>query len=216
LNVLGHRTPVPSAVWPGAPRALPSGERSSSARVRRRRRPHVRFRLDWRILTDHLRRGPWVPASVERLSRRRCSATSGGKVVAGQRAGDRSFERLEAALDRVVGPDWEPFAKGTYFVVEQGSRAPGLALRSCGAAVHSTGRDATSMWIRVCLARYRQLLTAAKGRALTEGFRGAECVCPERRVFAANGYVPAIRPRQRFRVVGCPAACGCERTWRVR
>jgi len=26
-------------------------------------------------------------------------------------------ERLEVALDRVVGPDWEPFAKGIYFVV---------------------------------------------------------------------------------------------------
>ena len=103
-------------------------------------------------------------------------------------------ERLEVALDRVVGPDWEPFAKGTYFVVEQGGRVLGI-----GGYVHA-GRPFNTARMRhfyVDPEYARQgiggwLLTVAEGRALTEGFRSADCVAMlnGEAFFGANGYVP--------------------------
>ena len=104
-------------------------------------------------------------------------------------------ERLEAALDRVVGADWEPFAKGTYFVVEQGSRVLGIGGYGHAGRPYSTARM-RHFYVDPQYARQgigSWLLTVAEGRALTEGFRGAECVAVlnGEPFFAANGYVPA-------------------------
>ena len=46
-------------------------------------------------------------------------------------------------------PTGSPFAKGTYFVVEQGARVLGIGgLRSRGPAIRYSPGCATSMWIR--------------------------------------------------------------------
>src|SRR4029453_420757 len=103
-------------------------------------------------------------------------------------------ERLEVALDRVVGPDWEPFAKGTYFLVEQGTRVLGIGgyapagrpfetvrMRHFYVDPAFSGRGIRS-W----------LITWAEGQTLTEGFRTADCVAMlnGEPFFSANGYVP--------------------------
>ena len=102
-------------------------------------------------------------------------------------------ERLEVALERVVGPDWEPFAKGTYFVVEQGDRVLGIGGYVPAGRPYDTARM-RHFYVDPEFARQgvgSWLLTVAEGRALTEGFRSADCVAVlnGEQFFGANGYV---------------------------
>jgi GNAT superfamily N-acetyltransferase len=103
-------------------------------------------------------------------------------------------ERLEVALDRVVGPDWEPFAKGTYFLIEQGTRVLGIGGYAPAGRPFDTARM-RHFYVDPAFSRQgigSWLLTVAEGRALTEGFRSADCVAMlnGEPFFSANGYVP--------------------------
>jgi len=103
-------------------------------------------------------------------------------------------ERLEVALNRVVGPDWEPFAKGTYFVVEQGDRVLGIGGYVPAGRPYDTARM-RHFYVDPEFARQgvgSWLLTVAEGRALTEGFRSADTVAvlEGEAFFGANGYAP--------------------------
>lgn len=132
------------------------------------------------------RAGPQDAPAVRRLVARSLLGGHGPEVG--------HSERLEVALDRVVGRDWEPFAKGTYFVVEQGDRVLGIGGYVPAGRPYDTARM-RHFYVDPEFARQgvgSWLLTVAEGRALTEGFRRADAVAvlEGEAFFAANGYVP--------------------------
>src|SRR5262245_17177065 len=132
------------------------------------------------------RAGPHDAPAVRRLIAK--------SLLGGQGREVGHSERLEVALNRVVGPDWEPFAKGTYFVVEQENRVLGIGGYVPAGRPYDTARM-RHFYVDPEFARQgvgSWLLAVAEGRALTEGFRSADTVAvlEGEAFFGANGYVP--------------------------